>query len=79
MKLIYLKWRDACKQVNAPIEISRIDNVCMIETVGFLVDDSEDVYSVAMNYHDEDLIEYVMHIPKKYVISKKFLSLKGVK
>jgi len=72
-KLIYLKWRDACKQ-EYTITKKQIDDKCIVETVGTLVNETDDIYSIALNaYPEEDTFEYVMHIPKNYVIKKRIL------
>lgn len=77
MKVIHIVWRDACGDDGwaSRAQVER-EELVRIETVGFLVRESEEAYTLTMaDDHENEKVGAFMVIPKVNVVSKKYLKV----
>lgn len=77
MKIIHIVWRDACGDDGwASREQVEKEELVRIETVGFLVRESKEAYTLTMaNDHSNEKVGAFMVIPKVNIIKRKYLKI----
>lgn len=73
-RFIYLCWIDAGGQMNQSLSREELSGPLEIETVGWLIRETEDHLSICQDYiRETNLFRDVQHIPKALIRSRKEL------
>ena len=72
MKIYFIKWLDAWSQGAGWDNPPKQDGT-LCETVGFLIDETKDMLTVAGSYDGAKYYQGIMSIPKAVIKSKKII------
>jgi len=65
-----IKWRDACSEQadepNTPVETRLLD----LTEIGWIINETDDAVSIAMELEDNDPSRWRLHIPKRNIIQR---------
>jgi len=72
MKMVYIKWRDACIQAGAVLWEDVQEHID-VESVGILIKETTTSICIAQQRFDDGYYRATLSIPKKYILKKRWL------